>query len=105
MISPPISCTRRSRNTPASEARMYSSLVHRNGRGSKSWKPPTSCSLRMGHHLQLHQAPLLLLLQVLPALLHVDVVPRQQLRHRPVAVDVEVEIDADVAGRLPPQFG
>ena len=34
---------------------------------------------RLSHYVELHQAALLLLLQIGPALLHVDVVPRQHL--------------------------
>src|SRR4051794_8537914 len=59
----------------------------------------------LGHHVELDQAPLLLLLQVGPALLDVDVVPRQQFADRSLAVDVEREVDPEVGDRVPPDVG
>src|SRR5262245_6168558 len=64
----------------------------------------TARSLRVGHHLQLEQAARLLLFEILAALLDVDVVPRQKLRQRSVALRVPRHVDAQVGERLPPEL-
>src|SRR5262245_27187272 len=62
-------------------------------------------SLRIRHHLQLQQDALLLLFEILPALLHVNVVPGEDLGHRPIALRVPGDVDAEVGKGLPPDFG
>src|SRR5205823_4846845 len=59
---------------------------------------------RPRHDLQLHDAARLLLLQVLPPLLDVYVVPRQQFGHGPVALRIPGRVDAQVRERLPPHL-
>src|SRR5688500_9458647 len=72
---------------------------------NRSATTPGGRAGRLGHDVELDQAPLLFLLQVRPALLDVDVVPRQQLGDRPLAVDVEVQVHPEVLDGLPPQVG
>src|SRR5579884_2347178 len=59
---------------------------------------------RVGHRLELDDAARLLLLQVLAPLLDVNVVPGQQLAHRPVALRVPGHVDAQVGEGLPPHL-
>src|SRR5258708_6747197 len=59
---------------------------------------------RVRHHLQLHDAAVLFLLQVFAPLLDVDVVPRQHFAHWPGALRVPCRINAKVGERLPPEI-
>src|SRR5262249_24671678 len=105
----------RETSSEKTSAPLRSRLVRHNEprpQGSGRWPLTAASALlllavaadRPGHHPELDHAALLLLLQVRPALLDVDVVPRQPLGDRPLPGAVEVHINPQVAERLPPQF-
>src|SRR5262249_705215 len=95
LAAPPTRTHRQPKRRPVlpKPARVYSSC-----RGTPELR-------RFRHHLELQQTAVLLLLEVLAALLDVDVVPRQHLVHRPGALRVERGVDAEVGEGLPPDFG